>query len=126
MKQIIRITESDLHEIIKEAVSKIIKEDIGPKHYGHNLDDFLDDKDFVTIANRVISKFGYEYLSELYFSDDAESYDEAEIEIAQMVKDFVEDEAVHAFGYKYGSCNYRTVASNILEYLKKELYKLYK
>ena len=126
MKQIIRITESDLQEIIKSAVNKIIKEDIGPKHYGHNLDDFLDDKDFVTIANRVLSKYGYEYLADLYFIDDAESYDEMETEIAEMVKDFVEEEAVHAFGYKYGSCNYRTVASNILEYLKKELSKLYK
>ena len=121
MKKIIKLTESDLHEIIKSVVNKIIKEDIGPKHHGHNLDDFLDDNDFITIANRVVEKYGNEVLEELFLSNDDEWYDEMEGEIAEMVKDFVEEEAVHAFGYKYGTCNYRTVASNILDYLKNEI-----
>ena len=30
MKQIIRLTESDLHRIVKEAVNKIIREEFGP------------------------------------------------------------------------------------------------
>ena len=126
MKKIIKLTESDLHEIIKSVVNKIIKEDIGPIHHGHNLDDFLDDRDFITIANRVEEKYGNEYFAELYFSHDDEWYDEVEGEIAEIVKDFVDEEATHAFGYKYGTCNYRTVASNILEYLKHELKHLYK
>jgi len=125
-KKLIRITESDLHRIVKETVNKIIKEDMSPIHHGHTLDNFLDDSDFVTIADSVIKKYGFDYLADVYFSNDPEVEDEIECEIAEMVKDFVEEEAVNTFGYKYGSTNYRITASNILKYLKKELYRLYK
>ena len=34
MKQIIRLTEGDLHRIVKESVKKILREDVGNEYRG--------------------------------------------------------------------------------------------
>lgn len=115
-KQIVRLTESDLHRIIKESVNKIINESgyVSMKHSGHNLDDFLDDNDFMTIVNRVAEMYGIEDFD----ANDQEYLNDIEMDIAKVIKDFVEDEAVDNFGYKYGTTNYRSVASNVIEYIQ--------
>ena len=69
MKKIIRLTEGDLHRIIENTVRRVLKEGtlneyVSMKHSGHNLDDYLDDKDFIEIVNRVVGMYDAEEFEE--------------------------------------------------------------
>ena len=39
--------------------------------------------------------------------------------------DFIADDAVDDFGYKYGTTNYDMVASNVIKYIQEHLDELY-
>ena len=91
------------------------------KHSGHNFDDYLDDKDFMEIVNRVVGMYDAEEFEE----DDPEHIDNMEMEIADMINDFVNDEALDEFGYKYGETDYRGVAYNVIQYIQEHLDELY-
>lgn len=91
------------------------------KHCGHNYDNFLDDRDFLEIVNRAVKI----YCPEDFDEKDTDRIDEIEKEIADAIDEFVIDEAIDDFGYKYGSTNYRVVASNIIQYIQKNLDELY-
>lgn len=127
MKKIIRLTEGDLHRIIENTVRRVLKEEtnndyyVSMKHSGHNLDDFLDDKDFMEIVKRVVSMYGPEDFDE----NDPEYIDNLEMDIADMINDFTNDEALDEFGYKYGRTNCRQTASNIIQYIQDHLDELY-
>ena len=127
MKQIIRLTEGDLHRIIENTVRRVLKEEtnndyyVSMKHSGHNFDDYLDDKDFIEIVNRVVGMYDAEEFEE----DDQEHIDNMEMEIADVIKDFANDEAIDEFGYKYGETDYRGVASNVITYIQEHLDELY-
>ena len=69
MKKIIRLTEGDLHRIIENTVKRVLKEGtlneyVSMKHSGHNFDDYLDDKDFIEIVNRVVGMYDAEEFEE--------------------------------------------------------------
>ena len=126
MKKIIRLTEGDLHRIIENTVRRVLKEGtlneyVSMKHSGHNLDDYLDDKDFIEIVNRVVGMYDAEEFEE----DDQEHIDNMEMEIADVIKDFANDEAIDEFGYKYGTTDYRGVAYNVIQYIQEHLDELY-
>lgn len=126
MKKIIRLTEGDLHRIIENTVRRVLKEGtlneyVSMKHSGHNLDDYLDDKDFIEIVNRVVGMYDAEEFEE----DDQEHIDNMEMEIADVIKDFANDEAIDEFGYKYGETDYRGVAYNVIQYIQEHLDELY-
>lgn len=126
MKKIIRLTEGDLHRIIENTVKRVLKEGtlneyVSMKHSGHNFDDYLDDKDFMEIVNRAVNMYDAEEFEE----DDPEHIDNMEMEIADMIKDFVNDEALDEFGYKYGETDYRQTASNVIQYIQEHLDELY-
>lgn len=125
MKKIIRLTESDLHRIIENTVKRVLKEGtlneyVSMKHSGHNFDDYLDDKDFMEIVKRVVNMYDAEEFEE----DDPEHIDNMEMEIADMIRDFVNDEALDEFGYKYGETDYRQTASNVIQYIQDHLDEL--
>ena len=88
------------------------------KHSGHNYNDFLDDNDFLEIVNRAVMIYCQEDF-------DGNDPDKIESEIADLISDFVDDEALDNFGYKYGTTNYRTVASNVIQYIQKHINELY-
>jgi len=90
------------------------------KHSGHNYDNFLDDRDFLEIVNRAVINYCQEDFD--FAGDDS---DKIESEIADLINDFVDDEALDNFGYKYGTANYRTVASNVIQYIQKHINELY-
>ena len=126
MKKIIRLTEGDLHRIIENTVRRVLKEGtineyVSMKHSGHNFDDYLDDKDFMEIVNRAVNMYDAEEFEE----DDTEHIDNMEMEIADMIKDFANDEAIDEFGYKYGETDYRGVAYNVIQYIQEHLDELY-
>ena len=126
MKKIIRLTEGDLHRIIENTVKRVLKEGtlneyVSMKHSGHNLDDYLDDKDFMEIVRRVVKMYDAEEFEE----DDPEHIDNMEMEIADVIKDFANDEAIDEFGYKYGETDYRGVAYNVIQYIQEHLDELY-
>lgn len=126
MKKIIRLTEGDLHRIIENTVKRVLKkgtlnEYVSMKHSGHNFDDYLDDKDFIEIVNRAVNMYDAEEFEE----DDPEHIDNMEMDIADMIKDFVNDEALDEFGYKYGETDYRGVAYNVIQYIQEHLDELY-
>lgn len=126
MKKIIRLTEGDLHRIIENTVKRVLKEGtlneyVSMKHSGHNFDDYLDDKDFIEIVNRVVGMYDAEEFEE----DDQEHIDNMEMEIADVIKDFANDEAIDEFGYKYGETDYRGVAYNVIQYIQEHLDELY-
>ena len=64
MKKIIRLTESDLHRIVKESVKRILKEE----QYG------LDDWNHGMMASQNSVDLGYEYEGELWGSDGSHAY----------------------------------------------------
>ncbi len=114
MKRTIRLNSKDLHNIIRESFKRTLNEYVSMNHSEHNLDDNLDDKDFLEIVDRVVKIHTREEFDE----KDLENIDKIEIEIADMIKDFVTDEALDSFGYKYGTTNYRRVASNVIQYIQ--------
>lgn len=125
MKKIIRLTEGDLHRIIENTVKRVLKEGVineyvSMKHSGHNMDDYLDDKDFMEIVNRAVNMYDAEEFEE----DDPEHIDNMEMDIADMINDFVNDEALDEFGYKYGETDYRQTASNVIQYIQDHLDEL--
>ncbi len=121
MNRTIRFRESELKHMISESVKRVINEYVSMKHSGHNMDDFLDDNDFMEIVNRVVRMYDAEDFNE----NDADYIDDMEMEIADLINDFVTDEALDEFGYKYGKTNYRRVASNVIRYIQAHLNKLY-
>ena len=121
MRKTIRLRESELKHIISESVKGVIHEYVSMKHSGHNMDDFLDDNDFIEIVNRVVRM----YDAEDFNVNDLGHIDDMEMEIADLIKDFITDEALDGFGYKYGTTNYRRVASNVIRYIQTHLSELY-
>lgn len=126
MKKIIRLTEGDLHRIIENTVKRVLKEgalneSVSMKHSGHNFDDYLDDKDFIEIVKRAVNMYDAEEFEE----DDPEHIDNLEMDIADMIRHFVNDEALDEFGYKYGETDYRQTASNVIQYIQDHLDELY-
>ena len=109
MKQIIRITENELRNIIAESVRRCINEDMSLTHNGHKYDDYLDDNDFVKRQVSIDDFIEDEYRNNLidYAKD--------------TVMDFVNDEAVNNFGYKYGQLygsGYTNVAEHLIDYIE--------
>ena len=121
MRRTVKLRESELRHIISESVKSVINEYTSMKHSGHNMDDFLDDNDFIEIVNRVVEMHDVEDFSE----NNIDYIDDMEMEIADLIKDFITDEASDNFGYKYGTTNYRKVASNVIRYIQTHLNELY-
>lgn len=121
MKQTVKLRESELKHIISESVKRVINEYVSMKHSGHNMDDFLDDNDFIEIVNRVVRMYDAEDFNE----NDLDYIDNMEMEIADLINDFITDEALDNVGYKYGTTNYRRVASNVIHYIQTHLNELY-
>ena len=99
-RQIIRLTESDLHSIIKESVERILSEREeyhGTRHQGnHTLNRFLDDDDFMYIVNNI--------REEIYGMSEEEMVEHEwniKEKIGDMVEEVVEEMAKDDFGYKY-------------------------
>lgn len=121
MRRTIRLKESELKHMISESVKRVINEYVSMKHSGHNMDDFLDDNDFIEIVNRVVTM----YDAEDFNGNDLGHIDNIEMEIADLINDFITDEALDDFGYKYGTTNYRRTASNVIRYIQTHLNELY-
>jgi len=121
MRRTIRLRESELKHMISESVKRVINEYVSMKHSGHNLDDFLDDNDFIEIVNRVVTMYDAEDFNE----NDLDYIDNMEMEIADLINDFITDEALDDFGYKYGTTNYRRSASNVIHYIQTHINELY-
>lgn len=120
MRRTIRITETELRNIITESVKKFINEDMSSKHGAHTFNKYLDDNDFLTLSDRLYNDF-----VKLQVSIDDFTSDELRdrlIEYAKdMVMDFVDEEAVNVFGYKYGQLygsGYYNVAENLIDYIE--------
>lgn len=111
----------NLDSIIDKCVKQTLNEHFSMKHSSHYLDDFLDDNDFLTIVNRVVQW----YSKDDFERNDLSDIDEMEMDIADEIQDFVCDEAIDDFGYKYGTTNYRKSASNVIDYIRKRLDKFY-
>lgn len=109
------LTESELNSTLIEAIRKTIEEGFSFKHGQHSLNDYLDDDDFLSLVNRVKSVYDADSFSSAM--SDAYTRDEMEMEIEELVRTFVDEEAVSEFGYKYGTNNYRHIASQILDYI---------
>ena len=120
MKQIIRITENELRNIIAESVRRCINEDMSLTHNGHKYDDYLDDNDFLMLCDRLYNDF---VKRQVYIDDFIEDeYRNNLIDYAKdTVMDFVNDEAVNNFGYKYGQLygsGYTNVAEHLIDYIE--------
>lgn len=79
MKRTIRLTESNLHKIIKESVTKILKEDFNDKfrHCTDILDTYYNKYyDGFTLSNNQIKQIEeiYEFLKDTYAYDDETHY----------------------------------------------------
>ena len=120
MKRTIRLNERELKHMISESVKRILNE-VSMKHGEHNFDDFLDDNDFLEIVNRVVKKYGPDDFDE----NDIEYLEYLEYDIKIIIMDFIADDAVDDFGYKYGTTNYDMVASNVIKYIQEHLDELY-
>lgn len=122
-KNIVKINESQLKKIIAESVKKVLKE-VSMIHSGHNLDDFLDDDDFLEIVKRTIPMYGKEDFED----DNRDFFGDIKSQIADLIYDFINDEAVEEWTgyYKYGTNDYNRTASNIFQYIQKHLDELYK
>lgn len=120
MKQIIRITENELRNIIAESVRRCINEDMSLTHNGHKYDDYLDDNDFLMLCDRLYNDFVKRQVSIDDFIED--EYRNNLIDYAKdTVMDFVNDEAVNNFGYKYGQLygsGYTNVAEHLIDYIE--------
>lgn len=121
MKRTVRLGESELKRMISESVKRVLNEYVSMKHSGHNMDDFLDDDDFIEIVNRVVGM----YDAEDFIGDDPGYIADMETEVFELINDFVADEALDDFGYKYGTTDYRRVASNVIRYIQEHLNELY-
>lgn len=120
MKQMIRITERELRNIISESIRRYINEDMSLTHNGHKYDDYLDDNDFLMLSDRLYNDFVRKQVSIDDFIED--EYRDNLIEYAKdAVMDFVTDEAVSNFGYKYGQLygnGYTNVAEHLIDYIE--------
>ena len=121
MKKVIKLTENDLHNVIKMSVNKIL-EDMSTRHNGHNYDDYLDDNDFLEIAKRMREHFNKCNVTIEDFLD-AEYREKLIDDVEDEINDFVSYEACDSFGYKYGELYggaRRAVAEHIIDFLEKE------
>ena len=72
MKKIIRLTENDLHRIIKRSVNKVLREDFNPEDFGDDTFSQIDNMQF-TDAQQMILDYAMG-LEDQGFSDE-EYYD---------------------------------------------------
>lgn len=114
------INSTKLISNIAKSIKNVLNEYyVSMKNSEHNYDDFLDDDDFLEIVNRVT----YNYDAEDFLEND--DTDEIEMDIADLIHDFITDEALDEWGYKYGTVKCRRVASNIIKYIKSHIDTLY-
>lgn len=120
MKRTIKITETELRNIISESVRKYINEDMSSKHSAHTFNKYLDDNDFLMLSDRLYNDFVKRQVSIDDFIE--EDFRDRLIEYAKdMVVEFVNEEAVNNFGYKYGELNdrgYYKVAEDLIDYVE--------
>lgn len=120
MRRTIRITETELRNIITESVRKYINEDMSFKHSAHTFNKYLDDNDFLMLSDRLYNDFVKRQVSIDDFT--ADELRDKLIEYAKdMVVDFVNEEAVNNFGYKYGELygsGYYNVAEDLIDYVE--------
>lgn len=120
MRRTIRITETELRNIITESVKKFINEDMSSKHGAHTYDDYLDDDDFIMLSDRLYNDFVKQQVCIDDFIE--EEFRDKLIEYAKdMIMDFVDEEAVNNFGYKYGQLygsGYYNVAEHLIDYIE--------
>lgn len=120
MRRTIRITETELRNIITESVRKFINEDMSSEHSAHTFNRYLDDNDFLMLSDRLYNNFVKRQVSIDDFIE--EDFRDRLIEYAKdMVVDFVNEEAVNNFGYKYGELNdrgYYKVAEDLIDYVE--------
>lgn len=122
MRHIVRLTENNMHRVINEAVKRTLNEYINSMtHSSHNLNDYLDDDDFLAIVHEVVGMYG----PEDFDANDQEYIDSIAYEIADVINDFVSNEALDDFGYKYGQTSYNNVAYDVIEYIQEHLDELY-
>jgi hypothetical protein len=120
MRRTIKITETELRNIISESVRKFINEDMSSKHSAHTFNKYLDDNDFLMLSDRLYNDFVKRQVSIDDFIE--EDFRDRLIEYAKdMVVEFVNEEAVNNFGYKYGELNdrgYYKVAEDLIDYVE--------
>lgn len=120
MKRTIKITETELRNIITESVRKFINEDMSSKHSAHTFNKYLDDNDFLMLSDRLYNDFVKQQVSIDDFME--EEFRDRLIEYAKdMIVDFVNEEAVNNFGYKYGQLygrGYYNVAEDLIDYIE--------
>ena len=120
MRRTIKITETELRNIISESVRKFINEDMSSKHSAHTFNKYLDDNDFLMLSDRLYNDFVKRQVSIDDFIE--EDFRDRLIEYANdMVVEFVNEEAVNNFGYKYGELNdrgYYKVAEDLIDYVE--------
>jgi len=120
MRRTIRITETELRNIITESVKKFINEDMSFKHGAHTFNKYLDDNDFLMLADSLYNDFvKLQVCIDDFTADDLR---DKLVEYAKdVVTDFVDEEAVNNFGYKYGELygnGYYNVAENLIDYIE--------
>lgn len=116
----IRLTESDLHNIILSSVKRIINE--SNEHGNHIYDRYLDDDDFLLLCDKLLKDFASKSVSYEDFIEE-ENRSKLVSYVEDSVMDFVDYDAVNDFGYKYGNLTpvgYRQVSENIVNYLEKK------
>ena len=120
MRRTIKITETELRNIISESVRKFINEDMSSKHSAHTFNKYLDDNDFLMLSYRLYNDFVKRQVSIDDFIE--EDFRDRLIEYAKdMIVEFVNEEAVNNFGYKYGELNdrgYYKVAEDLIDYVE--------
>ncbi len=120
MRRTIKITETELRNIISESVRKFINEDMSSKHSAHTFNKYLDDNDFLMLSDRLYNDFVKRQVSIDDFIE--EDFRDRLIEYAKdMIVEFVNEEAVNNFGYKYGELNdrgYYKVAEDLIDYVE--------
>lgn len=120
-KNKIRLTEDSLKALVKETIIRVMNENVQMSHSGNNLDRYLDDEDFLSLVNDIVSIYG----PEDFDGTDSKYIRNMESEIASMVNDFVSDDAVDDFGYKYGYIDFTAVAANLIRYVQSHLDELF-
>lgn len=120
MRQAIRITETELRNNITETIKKAINEDMSFKHGAHTFNKYLDDNDFLMLADELYNDFVKLQVCILDFT--ADDLRDRLVEYAKdVVTDFVDEEAVNNFGYKYGDLygsGYYNVAESLINYIE--------
>lgn len=87
MKKTIRLTESDLHRIVKESVKRILKEDdyFTPSYAYMNAEEIIDR--LPSLPDETLKKIMYGYYDPSYFeSDFSDGFDE-HIEVIEAAKE---------------------------------------